>query len=172
MPISNPPNVSTLTNPTINGLIAGTADIAAALAAAANNSTTSAQGLTGFSFAIGASETWEAVAELHCTGGSAGTGLKLTVTAPSLGSGAMRLVVFGETSAAGSFTNEVITTPGTLSTNVFVGGATISGCVRLTFGIQTIAGTPGTVQVAFASSSGGTSVSVNALSTFSARRTA
>ncbi len=128
----------------------------------------SAVDATGFSFAIAANEVWTFDITLNLTGITGGT--KFAVNGPSAAT--LMAQVFGMTSGVTAFRSDVISALATLSATALVtSNGTTGMLVRIT-GVIVNSSTPGTVQLQWASVTGGNTSTIKANSSFTATRIA
>jgi len=128
-------------------------DVSAAYARITADRTTTATGaanVTGMSFSVGANETWSF--EFFLQNGCSGSGgIKWAITTPA--GATFRAVADGMSTAVTARTSSIMTVSGTLSV-AFNTVALATGFTRIT-GVVVNAGTPGTVQLQFASTTAG-----------------
>lgn len=120
--------------------------------------------ITGWSFAIGASEVWSF--ECHITGTGPAGGMKFQVTGPAIGAGSLRVTTFGETTAVTAVSSDTVTAFSSASGTYLTA---ITGIVHI-WGCITNGVNAGTIAVQFEPAVSAQSAQILANSYIKARR--
>lgn len=124
-----------------------------------SNSTGSLVNAPDFHVYIAASETWyfEFTLDFATNANSSTNGLKVAITVPT--SATLHASVFGQTSSATAYSNEVLTTSGTASA-AYVSSSVTTSLVRI-IGVVTNSTTPGNIQLQIESGAAAKLITIN-----------